>query len=234
MTDLFTSENLKKNKLVFAFKLFTASENKMSYKQISEYYKSLLISHGQYFKNSICPESTPTGTNSFLIIDQNNHRQIILSDTHLQYTEEKKLNNFKFNEICKSLYEFYLKSMLIKASDIKTLGKVCEFQVSHIGLYDNFIKKYNLIAAEDISKFDFRVTVSKDNKNIHFHTSCVEPDDPDEDPAELAIKFDINNADQSSGLTEKSFDEIFDFTDSFYKTGMLELLNNKLFSGSQR
>lgn len=229
---MFNDGQMKLINIVFAVKAFVPSASRMTYEKIRDLHKNLRISYPKHFTNCIVPDDSPPKTNDFLIIDADNKRQIVISNANLKYTENRALNNLNFNKISNTLYLSFLEKNSISFDDIKLIGKIREYQISGVGVYDEFIKKYPLISGERLSKVQLITTCVRDNKNIHIYITGGEAEIEGE-PSVLNIKIDINNHDQASGLTEGAFQDIIDFSDAFCKDELYGLLNEKLLGGAK-
>jgi hypothetical protein len=226
---MFTESTLKQTNFMLAIKLFSPAAEAMTYKKILKLSKKLRGSYPDHFKNCIVPEQPPPGTNDYLIIDAKNKRQIVVSNAHVQYNENKSLNNHTFDKICMLLYDFYLEELPISSDDLKLIGKVRDYKVTGIKLFSDFVEKIQIVKDEKPIKFDFKFTYVREGMNIH--VSIAGHGREEDDEPNLTLRFDINNYDQTLGLTDDSFKEILDFENSFHKDLLYDFLNHKMLGG---
>lgn len=218
--------------MMLAVQTFVPSASRMTYGKIRDIHKSLRISYPRLFTNCIVPEDPPPNSNDFLILDPDNKRQIMISNASLKYTENKTFNNLNFNKISNSLYLSFVEENSIPFDDIKLIGKVREYQIVGVGVYDKFIKKYPIVSGERLSKLQLIMTCVRGDKNIHTYITGGESEIEGE-PSKLNIKIDINNKDQSSGLTKEALQDIIDFSDTFCNNELYKFLDEKLFGGAK-
>lgn len=221
---LFTEEKKNLSQLIFAVKLNIPAKI-ITEDELKDLKRSLLIAHKHEFgrSNFIYDPNLKGGT----IIGNNNQRNILITPSLIQYTEQAKFNNTNVNNISRLLYDFYREKKEVDLTDFKLIGKVFNF---HFELGQDGIEllkqKTNLFSEKILSAFNVRVTIEENDKNIHLHFYSENSEDISS--STLFVKMDINNKDQISGLNENSYNDIIGFADDYIRNDFLDLLNRNL------
>lgn len=228
---MFTHDNLKVTHMMQSIQLLYPAQEKANLDTLKRLHKGLIEGFPDLFKNSLVPANPVPNRNDYLIVDNKNRRHIIMSDTVIQYDENKALNNTSFNKVGKFLYNFYLEEMEVAPDDMRLIGKVRDYTLDvSEDRFDLFKSRYTVLPDKNLESIDVHLKFVEDDKNIHMYLTTKKAEDEDDD-SQFSIKIDINNHNQVSGLTSSSYENIILFADSFHKDPLVELLNKKLFGG---
>ena len=144
MSYIFTEAHKQLKQLFFAINLHVSTDSIIE-NEIKELFRGLRTAFSKEFGKAtyLYEQSTKSGT----IVANQNHRQIVVSPFTLQYIERKRFNNHTFNEVCKSLYEFYVKEKQVNLQDIKLIGNIIQRNRKITRLAPSFILIASSIAS---------------------------------------------------------------------------------------
>jgi hypothetical protein len=227
-TKIFREDNKETMQLFFAIKNSINTEG-VTELELKKLLQTLRKSHRRHFINSR-NLADPT-INGGAIIDTKSNRQIIITPASLEYTEPKLFHEKKFNHICQMLYDFYTKTKQVDLEDISVVGKVFSFVFSlDENAVDYLKQRTGLFADKDLAELSIKSTIIEEDKNIHIHTIgrvYIESEDGNTEKLnkKLQVKLDINNRNQTTGISETTFDEVIQLADDFSNNSLIDVLN---------
>jgi len=237
MADIFTEQNGKVTNRMFSIKLLTPDPNELNYQKILKWQENLNISFQKQFPyaSTVCPEPEKQKQDFFVIHHKKNYRSITVSSNHIQY-DDKKITETVFKNISKRLYDLYVGDRKVDLKKIQLVGTVCDIQYKGEGLFSDFRERYGFYPGEgDLKMIELRTKFIRDKFNIHlylFSDISVNDDDDDDDVQndkdKIYVKIDINNTEQTKGISDGTCNDVVEYSKKFIADELLDILNSKI------